>query len=270
MPSPASIGILNRCCRIWNGSQRWYSRSGGSVGPSRHAGQLWRRRGPGPISRSSRCFTKGKNENGSDSLASARGPRNNPLPTTCQFQRNQRCESPRANDAHRERPKTRGVESKDMTPSQAKNAIRRSLVTLIDPEPGKQQKAALKEHFNGRCAYCDKHAGERPHLDHLEAGTKQGRNHISNRVLACEKCNGNEKLAHPWERFLEAKCGGWDNQKFRERSARIHAWVTSGGPAPALDKEIRLKLDEETERAIQAYDHACEILRALRRVTQSK
>jgi hypothetical protein len=76
--------------------------------------------------------------------------------------------------------------------SQVKNYIRRTLWKAADPDPSTKQKQALWVHFGSRCAYCGCELDpkeRKTHLDHLEAS---GRNHISNRVLSCNVCNGDD------------------------------------------------------------------------------
>jgi hypothetical protein len=86
--------------------------------------------------------------------------------------------------------------------SQAKNYIRQTLWKAVDPDPSTKQKHTLWVHFGSRCAYCGCELDPRnrkAHLDHLEAS---GRNHISNRVLSCSVCNGDDKREQNWELFL--------------------------------------------------------------------
>jgi len=96
-----------------------------------------------------------------------------------------------------------------MSPSQARNAIKRCLKSVIDPKPDKAGIDQLWEHFDARCAYCGQdldRASREGHVDHLIAETDGGCNRLGNRVLSCGTCNGDEKRELDWEEFLAAKC----------------------------------------------------------------
>ena len=92
-----------------------------------------------------------------------------------------------------------------MTPGYAKNTMRRALRTVIDPEPSASEIAKLWEYFGSACAYCERplsRGNREGHVDHLISG---GTNHISNRVLSCPACNGDEKRDEDWLVFLGRK-----------------------------------------------------------------
>lgn len=75
------------------------------------------------------------------------------------------------------------------TISRAKSGIGRAL--LVGKQPSNQQKDAIWAYFESQCAYCGRElskAYSNGRLDHLDAGLSIGRNHISNRVLACNIC----------------------------------------------------------------------------------
>ena len=95
-----------------------------------------------------------------------------------------------------------------VTPALAKNTIRRALRAVIDAEPSRAAIAELWKHFESRCAYCgrvlDKPLRE-GHIDHLAPTTRGGTNHLSNRVLSCSSCNGDEKRERDWREFLREK-----------------------------------------------------------------
>jgi gluconate kinase len=96
------------------------------------------------------------------------------------------------------------------TISQAKNTIGRALRGLVDRSPSGTEIARLWRHFESECAYCGKPLNKddrKAHLDHLDANLVVNRNHISNRVLACNICNGDEKRETDWQKFLAVKCG---------------------------------------------------------------
>lgn len=95
-----------------------------------------------------------------------------------------------------------------VTPAMAKNTIKRSLRAIVDRELTGPEKAAIWVYFSSRCAYCgcDLIPGAREgHMDHLIPVQCGGTNHISNRVLSCPRCNGDEKREEDWKNFLERK-----------------------------------------------------------------
>ena len=61
----------------------------------------------------------------------------------------------------------------------------------------KSHKARLMERF-GKCAYCD--SRENLTLDHIVPKSRQGLNHPTNLVLACQYCNckKGDKNIHQW------------------------------------------------------------------------
>ncbi|WP_407943038.1 HNH endonuclease [Marinomonas atlantica] len=72
----------------------------------------------------------------------------------------------------------------------AKNKIRRSLVSIIDPYPSKSEVDQLWEYFESRCAYCgiSINRGSRTgHLDHLIPSSEGGSNSIYNHALSCAR-----------------------------------------------------------------------------------
>ena len=66
-----------------------------------------------------------------------------------------------------------------MTPSQARNAIKRSLKALIDPKITKADKALIWEYFENSCAYCGcglKLNERKAHIDHVIPESEGGSN----------------------------------------------------------------------------------------------
>ena len=57
-----------------------------------------------------------------------------------------------------------------MSPRQARNAIKKALVEIIDPKPKKKAIDAMWKHFESRCAFCEKKLKREKregHADHL-------------------------------------------------------------------------------------------------------
>lgn len=147
-----------------------------------------------------------------------------------------------------------------MTPGYAKNTMRRALRAVIDPEPSTSEIAKLWEYFVSACAYCGRplsRGNREGHVDHLISG---GTNHISNRVLSCAVCNGDEKRDEDWVVFLRKKT--CDEQVFRKRRQRIESWreSTKSQEQSRIDAQVQAEID----RAITGFDNAVSNLRQLR------
>lgn len=133
--------------------------------------------------------------------------------------------------------------------SQAKNDIRSCLIEIIDPSPTKADKTRLWDYFEDGCAYCGKkldRKSRKAHVDHL-IPKDRGFNHISNRVLACDVCNGDQKRDSYWRQFIATK-GTPEEQA--ARIARIERWIAeTGRPGPddietAALRELAKKLSD--------------------------
>jgi HNH endonuclease len=147
-----------------------------------------------------------------------------------------------------------------MTPGYAKNTMRRALRAVIDPEPSASEIAKLWEYFGSACAYCERplsRGNREGHVDHLISG---GTNHISNRVLSCPACNGDETRDEDWLVFLRKKT--LDQQIFRARRNRIESWheSTKSQEQSRIDAQVQIEID----RAISAFDNAVANLREMR------
>lgn len=152
-----------------------------------------------------------------------------------------------------------------MTPSQAKNAIRRSLVEIIDPKPKKAEIEAMWNHFENNCAFCGTKMNREDrvgHADHLLAASAGGRNHIYNRVLACPKCNGDVKLDLEWRKFMDDLPLTKEARDLRIR--KIEEWQE-------LHREGCFVSDEDVAAALTAaeititeFERACIDIRQLR------
>jgi len=146
--------------------------------------------------------------------------------------------------------------------AQTKNFIRKALWKLLDPDPPKSQVDSLWLHFGRACAYCGRiltREERKGHLDHLESSAELGRNHISNRVLACNLCNGDEKREIKWEHFLRSKCS--NEEIYQARKMTIEKWRESCGPAPIIDEKLRSTVQESIERCTSVLDEEYKRLR---------
>lgn len=151
------------------------------------------------------------------------------------------------------------------TPSMAKNRIRRSLLAVIDPHPSRVEIDGLWNYFQSACAYCGiviSRETRTGHLDHVVSSALGGSNCIHNHVLACARCNGDEKREESWESFLAKKAT--DPALTAERHGQISNWIgrsTSVSAAP----ELRAKVDAIINRALADFDAAVGELRELRK-----
>ena len=151
------------------------------------------------------------------------------------------------------------------TVAQARNLMRRAIQEIVDPGPSSVD--SLWDYFESRCAYCDVVLvrGERDaHTDHAE---RDGGNHIGNLVLACGRCNGDEKRDEPWREFLRRKAP--DAEALQQREERILAWfVLHPRPAQAHGPEVDHLL-HRCEELVDEFGAACNELKAALRRQQS-
>jgi hypothetical protein len=158
------------------------------------------------------------------------------------------------------------------TPSKAKCAIKRALGEVIDPSPSEKEVAELWVYFCSSCIFCGcalARDSRKGHIDHLVAKSAGGSNHIANRVLSCDGCNGDDKREAPWEQFLEQKCAG-DQALVAKRSAMIEEWVALKGPPPVLSRAMQTLLDDAVHGVTAVFDEQCSVLRAKYKPATSK
>jgi hypothetical protein len=143
--------------------------------------------------------------------------------------------------------------------SQAKNVMYRTLSAIVAPSVTASEVNALWNHFGASCAYCGvgiERSSRTGHIDHLEIGAGNG---PRNRVLACAKCNGDEKREQAWRPFLAAKCA--DERARHQRVTLIEEWVAKHPAVEhALTAEAELVL-REAEGIVEAFHAACTKLR---------
>lgn len=111
-------------------------------------------------------------------------------------------------------------------PAWVKNISRRVLWAALERDITKDDRAAMAEYFEGRCAYCDDELPKRWHADHIISVENGGFNHVSNRVPSCPRCNEQEKQERDWLEFLESKCGS-DTRTLGARRKKIEGWRTA-------------------------------------------
>jgi hypothetical protein len=147
-----------------------------------------------------------------------------------------------------------------ITPSMAKNTIKRSLRAIVDRELSATEKTAIWNHFSSQCAYCGKELTREDregHIDHLIPTTSGGTNHISNRVLSCPTCNGDEKREEDWKSFLNRKIVDPATREARIR--RIQSWVQMHSHLKKpIDERI---LERHIENVCNAFDTAVAALK---------
>ena len=137
-----------------------------------------------------------------------------------------------------------------MTPSQARNAIKKSLKALIDPKPKKEAKDKVWTYFDSSCAYCGCPLSKKSrmgHIDHLYAEMDGGSNKLCNLVLSCSICNGDEKREQDWKQFIYDNTAG-DNSSSQPKIAKISKWITINEGEPKLTEEELSILDVEFDK----------------------
>jgi hypothetical protein len=150
------------------------------------------------------------------------------------------------------------------TASQAKNLVKRSLRRVLDPGPVPSEIDQLWAHFLSACSYCgatltrDERDG---HLDHLVPTSRGGTNEIFNHVLACGKCNGDEKRDAEWEAFLASKAT--NGEVLAERRGRIADWTARSIRCPPSADTLQ-EADAIIDGVIRYYDEALASLRRMR------
>ena len=153
--------------------------------------------------------------------------------------------------------------SKIMSPSQARNSIKRALKAVIDPVAKAKEKNAVWLFFQNRCAYCDceiERDSRTGHIDHLIAEADGGSNRLSNLVLTCAVCNGDEKREMDWEEFIAEKCGA-DERARAARVATIKEWVRKNGGTPRLSEYQVSSLQVHYDRINSVLSDAIDELR---------
>lgn len=149
------------------------------------------------------------------------------------------------------------------TPSIAKNKIRRSLLAIYDPYPSKSETKLLWEYFESNCAYCNiliDPSSRTGHLDHLISSTEGGTNNIHNFVLACARCNGDEKREESWVSFLERKSDSVLTNI--ERKEKIESWAARA-PVSELSSEFSAELAGIIKEALDNFDESVTKVRDL-------
>jgi len=130
--------------------------------------------------------------------------------------------------------------------------MRRTISEIVDPGLTRGEKDELWSHFESSCASCGEHI-ERA------SRTGSGGNGPRNRVLACARCNGDEKRERDWREFLEEKCD--DPAVLEHRRALIQTWVDTHperhrAESPAVEEALR-----DAEQLVEDFHAACTRLR---------
>ena len=132
-----------------------------------------------------------------------------------------------------------------MTPSQARNAIKKSLKGIIDPKPTKDEKELIWHYFDYQCAYCGctlNPKERQAHLDHVIAESDGGSNHLCNLILTCAICNGDDKREMDWQAFLLQKCQG-ETTTYQQRHKKIIRWFEEQGGSIKITNEQQMQID---------------------------
>lgn len=152
------------------------------------------------------------------------------------------------------------------TPSQTRNSIKKCLKAIVDPKPKKADKDRIWSYFENRCAYCGAEIvrdSRKGHIDHLFSEMEGGSNRLSNLVLTCATCNGDEKREEDWESFLATKYGA-NKEIIQERSWRIRRWIELNGGQPMLTKDQQEILETEFNNINNVLSEAVNRLREMK------
>ncbi len=150
------------------------------------------------------------------------------------------------------------------TPSMVRNKIRRSLRAILDPYPSPQDMQNIWGHFECCCAYCGvaiQRASRNGHMDHVVPSALGGNNCVNNYVLACARCNGDEKRQANWTAFLRKKAESPAIEAARRD--RIEKWL-SGGALRIVDTKRAAEIETIIAEAITHYDSAVAKIRTMR------
>jgi hypothetical protein len=143
--------------------------------------------------------------------------------------------------------------------SQAKNIMRRAISEIVDSGLTQSEKDRLWLHFDAKCAFCAEpieRFSRTGHVDHLET---DGGNGPRNRVLACARCNGDEKRDRDWREFLKEKSDG--TEALAQRRSVIDSWVAAHPQRPPLNSTELEEALQDAERIVEAFHSACHRLR---------
>lgn len=152
------------------------------------------------------------------------------------------------------------------TPSMTKNKIKRCLNAILDPHPGPEDVAHLWEHFQSSCAYCGvalERSSRQGHLDHAVPAALGSTNSIHSHVLACNRCNGDEKRQESWEAFLTKKCSAPDI--LNSRRSRIVEWLMmKDASRRTIDPNVQRRAQAVIDEALASFDDSVAKMRRLR------
>lgn len=134
----------------------------------------------------------------------------------------------------------------------------RAVDSILDPSPASIDQ--IWEFFGSACAYCGVKLLRGERLGHIDHATSKAGNHLGNLVLACSKCNGDEKLDVDWREFLERKVS--DQALRQERIRRIERWqALHPKTEPVVSVEVAAA-EAELRAMIVAFGEKCGELRA--------
>jgi hypothetical protein len=151
-------------------------------------------------------------------------------------------------------------------PPQARNSIKKALWGLLDKPLKGSQLDEIWHFFDSQCAYCgvplDRSRRE-GHADHLVSVSIGGTNSMSNFVLSCGKCNGDDKRETDWEPFLAQR--NPDSRMRDERRQRIVGWIElNKGAVPHRDPVLVALVESQVSKALECFNQAVANVREAR------
>jgi len=150
------------------------------------------------------------------------------------------------------------------TPPQARNFLKRSLWRILDPAPKPSEVDSLWAYFESTYAYCgsrldrDEREG---HCDHVIPTSAGGTNDVHNHVLACGRCNGDERRESEWDEFLCTKAPS--PAVLAARREKILQWLSRSVPVQSSDS-LKKEAEDINTVALGHFDKAVLALRKLR------
>jgi hypothetical protein len=117
------------------------------------------------------------------------------------------------------------------------------------------------DYFDSKCAYCGASLS-RPDRDaHIDHATPGGGNQLGNLVLACSRCNGDDKRDESWREFLRQKAP--DGETYAERERQIACWTDLHPLTPLPDSPAIAQSRTELDVLIDEFAARCQELRQL-------
>src|SRR5258705_6592488 len=142
------------------------------------------------------------------------------------------------------------------TPSQARNAIEKSLWGLMGKRLSAKDKDAIWKFFDSQCAYCPTKLKRELREGHIDHAVAKGGNSVGNSVLSCGKCNGDLKLSKHWQTFLEDQYPN-DPGTVEKYAHKVREWMhVHRASAAQVTEDLDQKVTQIVYRLLLAHKEA--------------